>query len=70
MYVSFTAAHWPMHALDKDIKKYEGKYDAGYDAIRNARYERMLELGLINRGNTQNWPIEDGWKEKRTLGMG
>ncbi|MDB4500382.1 arylsulfatase [bacterium] len=64
MYVSFTAAHWPMHALDKDIKKYEGKYDAGYDAIRNARYERMLELGLINRGNTRNWPIEDGWKEK------
>jgi len=63
MYVSFTAAHWPMHALEKDIKKYEGKYDAGYDAIRNARYERMLDLGLIQRGNTRNWPIDDGWKE-------
>jgi len=64
MYVSFTAAHWPMHALEKDIAKYEGKYDAGYDAIRNARYERMIELGLIDRGNTKNWPIDDGWKEK------
>ncbi len=64
MYVSFTAAHWPMHALPKDIKKYKGKYDAGYDAIREARYERMIELGLIQRGNTENWPIDDGWKEK------
>jgi arylsulfatase len=63
MYVSFTAAHWPMHALEKDIKKYKGKYDAGYDAIRDTRYKRMIELGLIDRGNTQNWPIDDGWKE-------
>ncbi len=27
LYVSFTAAHWPMHALEKDIAKYKGKYD-------------------------------------------
>ncbi len=64
MYVSFTAAHWPMHALEKDIAKYKGKYDAGYDAIRSSRYERMIELGLIDRTNTENWPIDDNWKEK------
>ena len=28
-YVSYTAAHWPMHALPADIAKYEGKYDEG-----------------------------------------
>ncbi len=64
MYVSFTAAHWPMHALEKDIAKYEGKYDTGYDAIRNARYERMIKLGLIDHSNTKNWLIDDAWKEK------
>lgn len=64
MYVSFTAAHWPMHALEKDIAKYKGKYDVGYDAIRTSRYERMIELGLIDRSNTVNWPIDDKWKEK------
>ena len=64
MYVAFTAAHWPMHALEKDIAKYEGKYDAGYDAIRNARYEKMLKLGLINSSSTVNWPIANEWKEK------
>ncbi len=64
MYVSFTAAHWPMHALEKDIAKYKGKYDAGYDAIRNARYKRMIELGLIDEASTVNWPIPNEWKEK------
>lgn len=47
MYVAYTAAHWPMHALDKDIAKYKGKYEAGYEVIRKARYERMKELGVI-----------------------
>ncbi len=48
MYVAYTAAHWPMQALENDIAKYKGKYDAGYDVIRKARYTRMKELGVIN----------------------
>ncbi len=52
MYVSYTAAHWPMHALPKDIEKYNGKYDAGYEAIQKARYEKMKKLGVIN-----DWPM-------------
>jgi len=47
MYVAYTAAHWPMHALPEDIKKYAGKYDAGYDSIRKARFEKAAKLGLI-----------------------
>ncbi|MCA9126429.1 MAG: arylsulfatase [Planctomycetales bacterium] len=63
MYVAFTAAHWPMHALPEDIEKYEGVYDVGYDAIRDARYERMLQLGVIDRNSTVNWSLDDEWKE-------
>lgn len=48
LYVSYTAAHWPMHALPEDIAKYKGRYDAGYGAIRSARFQRMKELGLIS----------------------
>ncbi|MEZ6092219.1 MAG: sulfatase-like hydrolase/transferase [Pirellulaceae bacterium] len=59
MYVAYTAAHWPMHARERDIEKYRGKYDAGYQAIRDARYQRMLELGLIDAESTVNWPIPD-----------
>jgi arylsulfatase len=48
MYVAYTAAHWPMHALPEDIAKYKGKYDAGYEPARAARLERARKLGVIN----------------------
>ncbi len=63
MYVSFTAAHWPMHALEKDIEKYKGKYDAGYDAIRAVRYQKMIDLGVIDPKATTNFPVPEAAKE-------
>lgn len=67
MYVAYTAAHWPMHAREKDIAKYRGRYDAGYQAIRDERYHKMLRLGLIDKQATVNWPIPDEWKETEHL---
>jgi len=49
MYVAYTAAHWPMHALPRDIAKYKGRYDKGWDALRQERYERMIKMGLIDK---------------------
>ena len=48
LYMAYTAAHWPMHALPEDIAKVKGRYDEGYAPIRAARYERMKQLGLID----------------------
>jgi arylsulfatase A-like enzyme len=48
MYVAYTAAHWPMHALEKDIEKYKGKFKDGYDPVRQERFKRLKEAGLIN----------------------
>jgi len=47
MYVAYTAAHWPMHALPEDIAKYKGRYDAGFDKIRQARYKKAKQVGVI-----------------------
>jgi arylsulfatase len=47
MYLAYTAAHWPMHAKPADIAKYRGKYDGGYTPIRQARVEKMKQLGLL-----------------------
>jgi len=47
LYVAYTAAHWPMHALPEDIVRYKGKYDQGYDPIRRARHAKAVELGLF-----------------------
>ncbi len=46
-YLAYTAPHWPLQAPDASIALFKGKYDAGYDAIRDARLARMRELGLI-----------------------
>lgn len=48
MYLAHNAPHWPLHAKPEDIAKYKGKFDAGYDAIRQARYQRMTQMGLID----------------------
>ncbi len=48
LYVAYTAAHWPLQAPERDIAKYRGKYDAGYDAIRQARVARLKQLGLMD----------------------
>ncbi len=48
LYVAYTAAHWPLQAPERDIAKYRGKYDAGYDAIRQARLARLKQLGLMD----------------------
>jgi arylsulfatase len=66
MYVAYTAAHWPMHALPEDIAKYEGRYDTGYGPVRAARFKRAKELGLIKphwklSPQAGNW---DGVKNK------
>ncbi|MGC9341537.1 MAG: arylsulfatase [Bacteroidales bacterium] len=47
LYLSYTAAHWPMHAKPGDIEKYKGKFNEGWDVMRETKYKRMLELGLI-----------------------
>lgn len=48
LYVAHTAPHWPLQALPEDIKKYEDTYKVGWDAIREARYQRMVAKGLID----------------------
>lgn len=46
-YLALTAPHYPIHAPAEDIQRYAGKYDAGYDALREQRLTRLKELKLI-----------------------
>jgi arylsulfatase len=48
MYVAFTAAHWPMHAPERFVKPYCGKFDGGWDELRRVKYDRMINQGLID----------------------
>ena len=55
LYLPYTAPHWPLHALPEDIAKYRGKYMEGWPALRKQRYERLIELGLIE----DDWALSD-----------
>jgi len=47
MYLAFWESHFPIHAPQEYIDKYEGVYDKGWDEIRKDRFELQKELGLI-----------------------
>jgi len=49
LYMAFTAPHWPLQAPEKDIAKYREKYLAGWDVIRSNRYQRQIQLGIIDK---------------------
>ena len=46
-YAAYTSPHWPLQAPQAYLDKYRGRYVGGYDAVRQARIERMKEKGLL-----------------------
>jgi len=49
LYLPYNAPHAPLHAKDDDLARYAGTYDAGWDAIREARVARQDAMGLHRR---------------------
>lgn len=52
MYVAHAAPHWPLHALEEDIAKYEEAYLDGWNQMRERRFRRQQELGLFGEDVT------------------
>lgn len=48
MYVAYTAPHWPLHAHEEDIARYKGRFDIGWDKLREERIERMRDMGILD----------------------
>lgn len=55
LFTSYTAPHWPLHALEEDIAKYAGRFDAGWDTLRAERLARLVASGIIDA----NWDLTD-----------
>ena len=53
LYVAHCAPHFPLMAPAEDIARYRGKYLAGWDALREARHRRQIEMGLVDA----RWPL-------------
>ena len=62
-FLSLTAPHWPLQAPDTAIRKYEGRYDSGYDALHARRIQELNAKGYFNKPiepavrpvNTPDW---------------
>ncbi|WP_345948307.1 arylsulfatase [Mucilaginibacter sp. PAMB04274] len=80
LYMAFTAPHWPLNALPEDIAKYKGKFMAGWDKVREQRFNRMKQLGVINSStqlsprdkNVPDWSSlseqeKQAWDEKMAV---
>lgn len=50
LYVAFGATHTPHQAPKEFIDKYKGRFDAGWDAIREQWYKNQLDMGIIPPG--------------------
>ena len=52
--LSFTAPHWPLQAPDAALARFKGRYDEGYDAIRQSRFAQQKSLGVVPKNAVVN----------------
>lgn len=63
LYLCYTVPHFPLQAPAADVAKYRGRYKAGWDELRQARWERMTKLGLVNCELSARPPTIPAWKD-------
>lgn len=64
-YVAYTAPHWPLHAHDEDIARYKGRFDAGWDTLREQRLENLVRWGILDAKwkLTERDPSQQAWTD-------
>lgn len=66
MYFAPGATHAPHHVPKEWIAKYKGRFDAGWDKIREETFARQVELGVVPKG-TKLAPKPEGIKDWEEL---
>ncbi len=78
LYLPFIAPHFPLQAHTEDIQKYRGKYLKNWKEFRLARYNKMIEAGIIKKDfvlspedeRVRNWEeLSDIQKDEYDLRM-
>ena len=46
-YAAYTSPHWPLQVPDEDLDLYAGRYEMGYDSLREQRFESLKSAGII-----------------------
>ncbi|UNK80519.1 arylsulfatase [Sphingopyxis granuli] len=62
-YLTYTAPHWPLQAPDAYLRRAQGRYDAGHEAIWRQRLARMMQLGILNAGQAAPAHFSRAWQD-------
>ena len=64
-YVAYTAPHWPLHAHEEDIAKYRGRFDQGWDRLREQRLQRLVDMHMLDPSwkLTPRDPSQPPWEQ-------
>ncbi|MBM3335357.1 arylsulfatase [Candidatus Sumerlaeota bacterium] len=60
-YLAFTSPHFPLHALQEDIARCRDRYLEGWDVIRERRWKRLRQMGLVNCDLPPLEPVIPDW---------
>ena len=65
LYLSFGAAHAPIQVPQRYIDEYAGVYEKGWDRLREERFARQKQLGIIpvNAVLTERHDDDPAWKD-------
>jgi len=44
---TYTSPHWPLQVPEAELERYTGRYDAGYDTLREDNFESLKAAGII-----------------------
>lgn len=53
LYLPHNAPHFPLQAPAEEIARFRGQYRTGWDALREKRHQRQIELGIVDAA----WPL-------------
>jgi len=46
-FAAYTSPHWPLQVPEEDLELYRGRYDMGYDRLREMRFESLQEARIV-----------------------
>lgn len=52
-FAAYTSPHWPLQVPEAELDRYRGRYDQGYDRLREQRFESLQAAGII----PANWTL-------------